>query len=103
MVSGLRSDIAYLLIREPGRMLKEAGSSEKYLEQLRLLAANWSSFDYTTQSLMRSASFVLASHLVPSKKAKKSLLGASTGDEDGLELEWVLAKASEVWISRHVR
>lgn len=60
-----------------------------------MLAANWTTFDYTTRSQMKSATFVLASQLVPVKKAKK-LMGTWGGAEDEFEREWVLAKAADV-------
>ncbi|ORY21093.1 hypothetical protein BCR39DRAFT_570024, partial [Naematelia encephala] len=46
-------DIARLLMHEPQRMLEQAGSPDKYLEQLRLLAANWANFDSSTRLAMK--------------------------------------------------
>ncbi|KAL7421639.1 hypothetical protein Q5752_003408 [Cryptotrichosporon argae] len=81
-------DIAALLMRDPGHMLKQAGSPDKYLEQLRILAANWSAFDAATKSAMGGAPFLLASQLVPAKRKK--------GGEEEHTREWVLARASEI-------
>lgn len=103
-------DIAWLLIREPERTLRQAGSREKwvlpsdtadhrYLQQLRLLAANWLNFDNSTRTAMKSAAFVLGAQHVPAKRpnSEKSWLGGKTSDpSDGYEVEWVLCKASEV-------
>ncbi|WRT66409.1 uncharacterized protein IL334_003365 [Kwoniella shivajii] len=91
-------DIARLLMNEPGKMLKQAGSAERYLEQIRLLAANWTIFDNPTRSAMKTAPFLLASQRVPSRKPAKKLLGSWTGgtEETDYEREWVLCKASDV-------
>ncbi|WVF71489.1 hypothetical protein IAT40_006295 [Kwoniella sp. CBS 6097] len=97
-------DIARLLMNEPERMLEQAGSAERYLEQLRLLAANWTIFDNPTRSAMRSAPFLLASQRVPVKKQPKKLLGSWAGSsgEEEYEREWVLCKASDVSVVDHI-
>ncbi|WWC89285.1 uncharacterized protein L201_004206 [Kwoniella dendrophila CBS 6074] len=91
-------DIAQLLMNEPGKMLEQAGSAERYLEQLRLLAANYSMFDTFTRQAMKSASFLLASQRAPSRKSTKKMLNSLTGgsEESDYEREWVLCKASDV-------
>lgn len=68
----------------------------RYLEQLRLLAANWANFDISTRTAMKTASFILASQRVPVKKTGKKLLGGWSGGEEEYEREWVLCRASEV-------
>lgn len=75
-------------MREPERMLRQAGSPTRYLEQLRLLAANWAYFDYATKTAMKSARFVLASQRIKKPKEKRG--------EDEYEREWVLCLPSEV-------
>ncbi|WVQ99431.1 hypothetical protein IAU59_006566 [Kwoniella sp. CBS 9459] len=97
-------DIARLLMNEPERMLEQAGSAERYLEQLRLLAANWTIFDNPTRSAMRTAPFLLASQRVPVKKQPKKLLGSWAGasGEEEYEREWVLCKASNVSVVDHI-
>ncbi|OCF40369.1 hypothetical protein I317_05804 [Kwoniella heveanensis CBS 569] len=95
-------DIARLLMNEPERMLQQAGSAERYLEQLRLLAANWSIFDNPTRSAMRSAPFLLASQRVPVKKQPKKLLWTGSSGEEEYEREWVLCKASDVSVVDHI-
>ncbi|KAK4683722.1 hypothetical protein P7C73_g6509, partial [Tremellales sp. Uapishka_1] len=93
---GMTTDIAGLLITQPQRMLDQAGSPEKYLESLRLVAANWSNFDNSMRSQMKGAAFVLASQRVPIKKTGKRLLGLGPTDhEDEHEREWVLCKAKD--------
>lgn len=92
-------------------MLTQAGSPDKcvdlsfsvtdltlfrYLEQLRLLAANWTNFDTSTRLTMKTAPFVLASQHIPVKRHGKKMLGTWGGAEDEYEREWVLCKASEV-------
>ncbi|KAK6910047.1 hypothetical protein I203_104076 [Kwoniella mangroviensis CBS 8507] len=91
-------DIAQLLMNEPGRMLEQAGSAERYLEQLRLLAANWTIFDTPTRTAMKTAPFLLASQRVPSRKSTKKLLNSWTGGNEDTEYEreWVLCKAADV-------
>ena len=101
-------------MREPQRMLEQAGSPNKsvvshtlprtrltgirYLEQLRLLAANWASLDISTRTAMKSASFLLASQRVPVRRPSKKLLGdfSASSQADEYEREWVLCRASEV-------
>nr|XP_031863300.1 uncharacterized protein CI109_001175 [Kwoniella shandongensis]KAA5530372.1 hypothetical protein CI109_001175 [Kwoniella shandongensis] len=96
-------DIAKLLMSEPAKMLEQAGSADRYLEQLRLLAANWTIFDNWTRGAMKSAPFLLASQRVPVKKQGKKLLGTWTGGgDDEYEREWVLCKASDVAIVDNV-
>nr|XP_019011143.1 uncharacterized protein I206_04455 [Kwoniella pini CBS 10737]OCF49924.1 hypothetical protein I206_04455 [Kwoniella pini CBS 10737] len=91
-------DIAVLLMSEPHKMLEQAGSAERYLEQLRLLAANWMIFDQQTRTSMKTAPFLLASQRVHSKMPAKKLLNSWTGgnEDNDFEREWVLCKASEV-------
>jgi hypothetical protein len=76
------------------------GADERYLQQLRLLAANWLNFDNSTRSAMKSASFVLGAQHVPvkSRPAEKSWLGGKTSEApvEEYEVEWVLCKASDV-------
>lgn len=81
-------------------MLEQAGSPERYLEQLRLLAANWSYFDMSLKTAMKNSRFLLASQRVPVKKTKKTMGGLVTANVDGEhERQWVLAKSSEVSLS----
>ncbi|WVR07080.1 hypothetical protein IAU60_004119 [Kwoniella sp. DSM 27419] len=97
-------DIATLLISEPDRMLQQAGSADRYLEQLRLLAANWSMFDTPMRNNMRNASFLLASQQVAVKKQSKKLLSswtAGSGEEE-YEREWILCKAADVSVIDNV-
>jgi hypothetical protein len=73
----------------------------RYLEQLRLLAANWGNFDSATRGAMKNSPFLLASQRVPARRsaAKKSLAGMIKGNDtvdDEYEREWVLCKAAEV-------
>ncbi|WWC62006.1 uncharacterized protein I303_104593 [Kwoniella dejecticola CBS 10117] len=91
-------DIAVLLMSEPHKMLEQAGSAEKYLDQLRLLAANWMMFDQSTRTAMKTTPFLLASQRVPSKKSAKKLLSSWTGggEENEYEREWVLCRAADV-------
>lgn len=89
-------DIASLLMQEPERMLKQAGTPEKYLEQLRLLAANWSTFDSSMRARMKQSSFLLASQRVPIKRKGGKLLGGFGGTDDEYEREWVLSRGPEV-------
>ncbi|WVW83952.1 hypothetical protein I302_105975 [Kwoniella bestiolae CBS 10118] len=91
-------DIAQLLMNEPGRMLTQAGSAERYLEQLRLLAANLTIFDTHTRTAMKTAPFLLASQRVPTRKSTKKLLNSWTGgtEDNEYEREWVLCKAADV-------
>ncbi|KAK8864438.1 hypothetical protein IAR55_001687 [Kwoniella newhampshirensis] len=96
-------DIAKLLMSEPAKMLEQAGSADRYLEQLRLLAANWTIFDNWTRITMKSAPFLLASQRIPVKKQGKNLFGSRTGGgDDEYEREWVLCKASDVAIVDNV-
>lgn len=78
-------------------------ADHRYLQQLRLLAANWLNFDNSTKTAMKSAAFVLGAQHVPTKRlnSEKSWLGGKTSDPSNeYEVEWVLCKASEV--SLHV-
>ena len=72
----------------------------RYLQQLRLLAANWLNFDNSTRSAMKSASFVLGAQHVPARPrpAEKGWLGGKTTEApvEEYEVEWVLCKASDV-------
>jgi hypothetical protein len=72
----------------------------RYLQQLRLLAANWLNFDNSTRSAMRSAAFVLGAQHVPARPraAEKGWLGGKTPEApvEEYEVEWVLCKASDV-------
>ncbi|EIW70337.1 hypothetical protein TREMEDRAFT_29286 [Tremella mesenterica DSM 1558] len=88
-------DIAKLLMSQPEKMLAQAGSPDKYLEQLRMLAANWTNFDFATKTAMKGSAFVLASQRVPVKKQSKKVFGTWGGTEDEYEREWVLCKASD--------
>ena len=71
-------------------------ADDRYLEQLRLLAANWSAFDYLTRNRMKSAPFLLASQRVPIKRTSKKVLEKWGGGDDEYEREWVLCKAMDV-------
>ena len=78
-------------------MLERAGSAERYMEQLRLLAANWTYFDTATKTAMKSSRFVLASQRVPIKTTKKTFGGLMSSAAEGeYEREWVLTRAGEV-------
>jgi hypothetical protein len=76
--------------------IDDVSADARYLEQLRLLAANWSTFDYTTRNAMKSAPFLLASQLVPVQKSVKKAFGTWGGSEDEYEREWVLSRAADV-------
>ncbi|ODN94260.1 hypothetical protein L198_05116 [Cryptococcus wingfieldii CBS 7118] len=95
-------DIARLFMANSDDMLRQAGSPEKYLEQIRLLATNWSRLDSQTKSSMRSAKFLLASQLVDVKKKSQSLFGQTTEQGDEYEREWVLARAGEIVINDNI-
>lgn len=71
----------------------------RYLQQLRLLAANWTNFDAATRKEMKVAPFVLASqHVSTTKPTTKKWLGGKGADAgtDEYEIEWVLCRAEEV-------
>lgn len=78
----------------------EFGLIDRYLEQLRLLAANWTNFDISTRTAMRSAPFLLASQRVPvaNQQSKKllSALNSSAAVEEEYEREWVMCRATDV-------
>ncbi|ORX36563.1 hypothetical protein BD324DRAFT_452712 [Kockovaella imperatae] len=95
-------DVARLLLRDPQHMLEQAGSPDKYLDQLRLLAANWTNFDFGIRSAMKSAAFVLASQRVPVKSQSKKMFGSWGGSEEEYSREWVLAKASDVALNDNI-
>lgn len=89
-------DITLLLMKDSQGMLRQAGSSERYLEQLRLIAANWNRLDNQTRSAMKAAPFLLASQRIPmSKKSLSMATQPVIGGVDEYYREWVLCRASE--------
>jgi hypothetical protein len=69
----------------------------RYLDQLRILAANWPNLDSTTRTSMKSATFLLAVQRVPIQKKVMSRLGGLNGGvDDEYERQWTLAKASDI-------
>ena len=74
--------------------MRGQSAKSRYLEQLRLLAANWQTFDNTTRTAMKDSPFVLASRRVPVRKNNEKAY--MDGAEEEYEREWVLCKASEV-------
>nr|ODN97578.1 hypothetical protein L204_02996 [Cryptococcus depauperatus CBS 7855] len=95
-------DIVLLMINDPNGLLKQAGSAEKYLEQLRLLATNYNRLDAQTRSSMRAASFLLASQKVYEKKSSAVHGQSDKGGDDGYEMEWVLSRANDIVINDSV-
>ncbi|OWT41907.1 hypothetical protein C362_00273 [Cryptococcus neoformans Bt1] len=89
-------DITLLLMKDSVEMLRQAGSSERYLEQLRLIAANWNRLDNQTRSVMKAAPFLLASQRIPMSKKSLSMVTQPVGGDDEYYREWVLCRASEV-------
>jgi hypothetical protein len=105
-----KSEIAYMLVREPARLLSVFQSAEKYLGLLRSLADSFESLkkDKVLYREMRRASFLLASKEIPVKssklfgkdqKASGSFVDNDVDDEDDMGIkEWRLASASEIII-----
>lgn len=89
-------DITLLLMKDSVEMLRQAGSSERYLEQLRLIAANWNRLDNQTRSAMKAATFLLASQRIPMSKKSLSMVTQPVGGDDEYYREWVLCRASEI-------
>ncbi|KAH0542428.1 hypothetical protein FGG08_003183 [Glutinoglossum americanum] len=104
-----KSEIAYMLVREPARLLSTFQSAEKYLGLLRSLADSFQSLkkDKTLYREMRRAPFLLASKEIPSKSSKSigrdqrasERFGDDFDDEDDSGIkEWRLASANEIII-----
>ncbi|KAH0558697.1 hypothetical protein GP486_004654 [Trichoglossum hirsutum] len=104
-----KSEIAYLLVREPARLLSVFQSAEKYLGLLRSLADSFESLkkDRVLYREMKRAPFLLASKEIPVKSSK--LVGKDyrtsgsyaddVDDEDDTGIkEWRLASAGEIII-----
>lgn len=66
-------------------------TDNRYLDQLRLLAANLPTFDSQLLTEMKSKAFVLGSQLVP----KKSKITGKTVEGE-FDREWVLCQAKDV-------
>ncbi|KWU45472.1 hypothetical protein RHOSPDRAFT_28836 [Rhodotorula sp. JG-1b] len=98
------SEIATLLISDPQRFYDLAGSSERYLAVLRLLAVNFSTFPSTLRSKMKlSACFLGTKRLASATTAasERTLLDLDDDEEEGGEttLVYKLARASELIIN----
>ncbi|GAA5857149.1 hypothetical protein JCM8547_009340 [Rhodosporidiobolus lusitaniae] len=100
------AEIAQMLINEPSKFFDLAGSAERYLSVLRLVAVNYPSFPSTLRSRMKLSSFFLGTKRISSgttsSSAKKTLLDEDSDDDDeGGEstLVYQLARASELAIN----
>ncbi len=88
--------LANLIVQDPRRFLKLAGSSSRYLAQLRLLASSYSSLPTSTKRAMSNAPFLLAGTKVYSESNAKTGRALEDDHEDGYTLDFDLAKGSEV-------
>ncbi|GAA5980148.1 hypothetical protein JCM10908_001550 [Rhodotorula pacifica] len=98
------SEIATLLISDPSRFYDLAGSSERYLAVLRLLAVNFSTFSTTLRSKMKlSACFLGTKRLASTTNGTsgRTLLDLDEDEDEGGEttLVYKLARASELIIN----
>ncbi|GAA6001650.1 hypothetical protein JCM10207_002248 [Rhodosporidiobolus poonsookiae] len=100
------NEITQMLIGDPARLYDLAGSSERYLSVLRLVALNYSSLPSTLRSRMKMSAFFLGTKRISSTPANgangKTLLDEdSEDDEEGGEttLVYQLARASELAIN----
>jgi Protein of unknown function (DUF3684) len=105
-----KSEIAYMLVREPARLLSVFQSAEKYLGLLRSLADSFESLkkDKLLYREMKRAPFLLASKEIPARSSKvfgkdrrvTESFGDDFDDEDdiGSIKEWRLASANDIII-----
>ncbi|GAA6058557.1 hypothetical protein JCM10212_006996 [Sporobolomyces blumeae] len=99
------SEVASMLIGDPAKFYDLAGSAERYMSILRLLAVNFSSLPSTIRSRMKMSSFFLGTKRISStttnSTTSKTLLDEDSDDEDGGDstLVYQLARASELAIN----
>ncbi|BGP12853.1 hypothetical protein JCM10213_005226 [Rhodosporidiobolus nylandii] len=97
-------EIAQMLIGDPAKFYDLAGSSERYLSVLRLLAVNYSSLPSTLRSRMKMSAFFLGTKRISSASsstANRTLLDEDDDDDDGGEttLVFQLSRASDLAIN----
>ncbi|CEQ42128.1 SPOSA6832_03919 [Sporobolomyces salmonicolor] len=95
-------EVASMLIADPPRFYDLAGSAERYLSILRLLALNYSSLSSTLRSRMKMSAFFLGTKRIlnTSSSNNKTLLDDDSDDDEGSEtLVYQLARASELAIN----
>ncbi|BGP44913.1 hypothetical protein JCM10450v2_000728 [Rhodotorula kratochvilovae] len=99
------AEVATMLIGDPPRFYDLAGSSERYLSVLRLLAVNYASLPSTLRSRMKLSAFFLGTKRIstnPSAQPGRTLLEQDDDEDDeGGEttLVYQLARASELAIN----
>ena len=99
-------EIASLLVREPGRLLKEFNSAERYLELLRTLAESSATLkkDKLLWKDMKKAPFLLACKEIPVEgdgkisKIPNNDLEDLDGQDNSAIKEWSLARADQIII-----
>ncbi|GAA5832862.1 hypothetical protein JCM11251_000508 [Rhodosporidiobolus azoricus] len=98
-------EIAQSLIANPSQFYDLAGSSERYLSVLRLVAVNYASLPSTLRSRMKMSAFFLGTKRIstdPTSSNGKTLLDADSDDDDeGGEttLVYQLARASDLAVN----
>ncbi|GAA5934189.1 hypothetical protein JCM3775_006930 [Rhodotorula graminis] len=100
------AEITTMLISDPSRFYDLAGSAERYLSVLRLVAVNYGSLSSTLRSRMKLSAFFLGSKRISSSTTAapaRALLEQQDDDEDDeageTTLVYQLARASELAIN----
>ncbi|GAA5897454.1 hypothetical protein JCM8208_003276 [Rhodotorula glutinis] len=100
------AEITTMLISDPSRFYDLAGSAERYLSVLRLVAVNYGSLSSTLRSRMKLSAFFLGSKRISSSATAapaRTLLEQQDDDEDDeggeTTLVYQLARASELAIN----
>ncbi|GAA6047852.1 hypothetical protein JCM3770_004674 [Rhodotorula araucariae] len=99
------AEVATMLIGDPPRFYDLAGSSERYLSVLRLLAVNYASLPSTLRSRMKLSAFFLGTKRIsttaPANQGRTLLAQDDDDDDEGGEttLVYQLARASELAIN----
>ncbi|KAI5803996.1 hypothetical protein DFH27DRAFT_481023 [Peziza echinospora] len=91
-------EVAYLLVREPARLLDAFGGYQKYLSVLRTLAEQYSTLKKDKQLIaaMRKSPFLLATMDLPVTEVNEK---SEHGDDDQTIKEYQLANVSQIVVS----
>ncbi|GAA5899994.1 hypothetical protein JCM6882_007020 [Rhodosporidiobolus microsporus] len=97
-------EIAQSLIANPGQFYDLAGSADRYLSVLRLVAVNYASLPSTLRSRMKMAAFFLGTKRISagtSQSKGRTLLDADSDDDEGEEttLVYQLSRASDLAVN----
>lgn len=89
-------DVAEMLVEDPDRLYGLAGTTEKYLQLIRMIALNFDRLSPSVKSRMRLSSWYLGSRRITPVSSSNLLDGSD--DEEESVLQFKLAKPSELLV-----